>query len=60
MRGRRSLIPPRVYGFASPKLSDYGLQLQEKQKVRFTYCMSEKQFKRFFVNAAKFKGSHGE
>ncbi|MDO7983437.1 MAG: 30S ribosomal protein S4 [Pigeon pea little leaf phytoplasma] len=42
------------------KLSDYGLQLQEKQKVRFTYCMSEKQFKRFFINAAKFKGSHGE
>ncbi|MDO8168137.1 30S ribosomal protein S4 [Candidatus Phytoplasma melaleucae] len=42
------------------KLSDYGLQLQEKQKVRFTYCVSEKQFKKIFYNAAKLKGTHGE
>jgi small subunit ribosomal protein S4 len=42
------------------KLSDYGIQLQEKQKVRFTYGVSEKQFKKIFHNASKSKGVHGE
>ena len=42
------------------KLSNYGIQLQEKQKVRFMYGLSEKQFKRTFVEAGKMKGVHGE
>ena len=42
------------------KLSDYGTQLQEKQKVRFMYGLSEKQFKKTFVEAGKLKGVHGE
>lgn len=42
------------------KLSDYGVQLQEKQKVRFTYGISEKQFKKIFNDASKLKGIHGE
>ncbi len=44
----------------SGKLSDYGIQLQEKQKVRFMYGLSERQFKRTFEDAAKLKGVHGE
>lgn len=42
------------------KLSDYGVQLQEKQKVRFMYGLNEKQFKKNFVEAGKLKGVHGE
>ena len=42
------------------KLSNYGVQLQEKQKVRFMYGLNEKQFKRTFMDAGKMKGVHGE
>lgn len=42
------------------KQSNYGIQLAEKQKVRFMYGMSEKQFKRTFADAGKMKGVHGE
>ncbi len=44
----------------SKKLSDYGVQLQEKQKVRFMYGLNEKQFHKTFVLAGKMKGVHGE
>lgn len=42
------------------KLSNYGTQLQEKQKLRFMYGLNEKQFKKTFVEAGKLKGVHGE
>ncbi len=42
------------------KLSNYGVQLQEKQKVRFMYGLSEKQFRKTFNEAGKLKGVHGE
>lgn len=42
------------------KLSDYGIQLQEKQKVRFMYGLNEKQFKKTFSQAGKMKGVLGE
>ena len=42
------------------KLSNYGTQLQEKQKVRFMYGVNEKQFKKIFNDAGKMKGVHGE
>ena len=42
------------------KLSNYGVQLQEKQKVRFMYGLNEKQFRRTFEDAGKMKGVHGE
>lgn len=42
------------------KLSNYGVQLQEKQKVRFMYGLNEKQFKKLFEDAGKMKGVHGE
>ena len=51
---------PGQHGQRRTKLSGYGLQLQEKQKVRFTYGVSEKQFRRTFDDAAKIKGIHGE
>ena len=42
------------------KQSDYGIQLQEKQKVRFMYGINEKQFRKIFDDASKLKGVHGE
>ncbi|MBR3209554.1 MAG: 30S ribosomal protein S4 [Bacilli bacterium] len=42
------------------KLSNYGIQLQEKQKLRFMYGLSEKQLHKLFVRALKMKGVNGE
>ena len=42
------------------KASEYGIQLNEKQKVKFMYGLTEKQFKRLFQKASKMKGVHGE
>ena len=42
------------------KLSDYGIQLKEKQKLRFMYGLNEKQFRKTFDEAGKLKGIHGE
>lgn len=42
------------------KLSEYGLQLQEKQKLRHMYGVNERQFRNTFVDAGKMKGKHGE
>ncbi len=58
---RRSLTPGQ-HGkkFGSKKLSEYGKQLQEKQKVKLTYGVLEKQFERFFDVASKSRGVTGE
>jgi len=41
------------------KASDYGVQLKEKQKVRFMYGLNERQFRKTFDEAGKMKGIHG-
>ena len=51
---------PGQHGKRRAKLSEYGVQLQEKQKVRFTYGVSEKQFVRFFALAKKMEGKQGD
>lgn len=51
---------PGQHGQRRAKLSEYGLQLQEKQKVRFTYGLNEKQFRNLFNKAEKMQGKHGE
>lgn len=51
---------PGQHGQRRAKLSDYGAQLQEKQKVRFVYGVSEKQFKKTFLEAGNLQGKHGE
>lgn len=51
---------PGQHGQRRAKISEYGLQLQEKQKVRFTYGVSEKQFKNLFIKAGKLEGKHGD
>lgn len=42
------------------KMSEYGTQLQEKQKMRFMYGLTEKQFRRTFEKASKMSGIAGE
>ncbi|AYA77314.1 MULTISPECIES: 30S ribosomal protein S4 [Robertmurraya] len=42
------------------KLSEYGLQLQEKQKLRHMYGVTERQFRNLFDKAGKISGKHGE
>ena len=56
----RKPFAPGQHGTSRKKLSDYGVQLQEKQKVRFMYGLNEKQFKKTFNEAGKLKGVHGE
>ncbi len=51
---------PGQHGQRRAKSSDYGTQLHEKQKVRFTYGVSEKQFRKTFNEADKMQGKHGE
>ncbi|KGX89136.1 30S ribosomal protein S4 [Pontibacillus litoralis] len=42
------------------KLSEYGLQIQEKQKLRYMYGLNERQFRTIFNQAGKMQGIHGE
>ena len=51
--------PPGMHGRRRPKLSDYGLQLREKQKTKRIYGMLEQQFRIFFSRAARATGSTG-
>ncbi len=51
---------PGVHGERRSRLSDYGLQLREKQKVRRIYGVLEKQFRNYFKEAVRIKGSTGE
>ena len=57
---RKRNYAPGQHGKRRGKLTEYGLQLQEKQKVRFTYGMSEKQFVKVFALAEKLPGKHGD
>lgn len=56
---RRSYAPGQ-HGQRRSKLTEYGLQLQEKQKVRNVYGMNERQFHNTFVKASNMKGKTGD
>lgn len=51
---------PGQHGARKGRLSDYGLQLREKQKVRRMYGVLEKQFRNYYKEAARLKGNTGE
>ncbi|SIS85562.1 30S ribosomal protein S4 [Neptunomonas antarctica] len=51
---------PGVHGARRGRLSDYGLQLREKQKVRRIYGVLERQFRNYYKEAARQAGSTGE
>ena len=50
---------PGQHGQRRAKISEYGLQLREKQKAKFMYGVSEKQFRRIFDEAARKEGNTG-
>jgi small subunit ribosomal protein S4 len=52
--------PPGQHGVRRRKMSDYGVQLREKQKVRRVYSVHERQFKRYFDTAERRPGVTGE
>jgi small subunit ribosomal protein S4 len=51
---------PGQHGARKGRLSDYGLQLREKQKVRRIYGVLEKHFRNYYKDAARLKGNTGE
>jgi len=52
-------FPPGQHGQRRAKVSEYGLQLQEKQKAKILYGVSEKQFRKYFKEAARREGNTG-
>ena len=56
----RRNYPPGQHGQKNTRLSGYGVQLREKQKVRRTYGVLERQFRRNYFQAAASKGVTGE
>ena len=52
--------PPGMHGARRTRMSDYALQLREKQKLRRMYGVLEKQFRNYYKTAARQKGSTGE
>ena len=50
---------PGQHGQRRAKISEYGLQLREKQKAKFMYGVSEKQFRKYFQEAARREGNTG-
>lgn len=57
---RRPYKPGQHGASRRSKPSDYGIQLNEKQKVKFMYGLNERQFKKTFDEASKMAGVHGE
>lgn len=57
---RRPYAPGDHGASQRKKMSEYGLQQQEKQKLRYVYGLNERQFRNLFNEAGKMKGVHGE
>ena len=56
----RRNYPPGQHGQKKSRISDYGLQLREKQKVRRIYGLLERQFRIIYKNADRMRGVTGE
>jgi small subunit ribosomal protein S4 len=53
-------VPPGMHGTRRSKMTDYGMHLREKQKVKHYYGVLERQFRGYFARANKGKGNTGE
>ena len=52
--------PPGMHGYRKGKLSEYGVRLREKQKLKFFYGLLERQFRRYFALASRAPENTGE
>ncbi len=57
---KRQLNPPGQHGFRGRRLRDYGVRLNEKQKLRYHYSVLEKQFRRVLAECTRQTGNTGE
>ena len=57
---RRQLNPPGAHGFRGRRLRDYGIRLNEKQKLRYHYNVMEHQFRGYISSAGRAKGNTGD
>lgn len=57
---KRQLNPPGQHGFRGRRLRDYGVRLNEKQKLRYHYSVLEKQFRRVLADCTRQTGNTGE
>lgn len=57
---KRELNPNGMHGYRGRRLRDYGLRLNEKQKLRYHYNVLERQFRRYLREAERAKGNTGE
>ncbi|MBI1372235.1 MAG: 30S ribosomal protein S4 [Phycisphaera sp.] len=56
----RQLTPPGMHGYRGRRLRDYGVRLNEKQKLRYHYNVLERQFRHYLEKASHAKGNTGE
>jgi small subunit ribosomal protein S4 len=56
----RIKTPAGMHGYRGRRLRDYGVRLNEKQKLKYHYCVQEKQFRRFMEEAARQPGNTGD
>ncbi len=57
---KRQLTPPGMHGYRGRRLRDYGVRLNEKQKLRYHYNVMEKQFRAYVDEANRTKGNSGD
>lgn len=57
---KRQLNPAGMHGYRGRRLRDYGIRLNEKQKLRYHYSVLEKQFRRYLEEAARRPGNTGD
>ena len=57
---RQRSLAPGMHGWRHARLSEYGVRLREKQKVKRFYGLYERQFMRYFHEAERMKGNTGE
>ena len=57
---KRQLTPPGIHGYRGRRMRDYGIRLNEKQKLRYHYGMLEKQFRLLVDESKRRKGNTGE
>ncbi|MFO0809402.1 MAG: 30S ribosomal protein S4 [Gemmataceae bacterium] len=57
---RRQGVLPGMHGYRRPKLSEYGVRLREKQKLKRFYGVMERQFRRYFAIATRSPANTGE